>query len=245
MLNKIKNEIKDCNKLLANVPASVFTLFVISLVLMNLLANKELISIGNWLALDCGMLISWLAFFTMDLIARRFGPKASVKMNIIAIFINLFIAVIFILVGMIPGNWSMSYEYPEFAESINTALNGTISGTWYVLMGSTIAFFISGLSHASMHKFISKLVKNDGMKSYLVVSYVSTCVAQFVDNIVFALIVSMNFFSWTFLQCITCALTGMIMELTFEFIFGPAGFKICENWEKNNVGSKYLEDKEV
>ena len=45
---------------------------------MNLLANKTLVQ-TEWIALDGGILISWLSFMCMDIITKHFGPKASNK----------------------------------------------------------------------------------------------------------------------------------------------------------------------
>ncbi|MDO4529019.1 MAG: VUT family protein, partial [Lachnospiraceae bacterium] len=76
---------------------------------------------------------------------------------------------------------------------------------------------------------------------FAVRSYVSTFIGQFVDNMVFALIVSHNFFGWTMTQCVVCALTGAVIELICEVIFSPIGYRISKRWEKNNVGKEYIE----
>ena len=66
-------------------------------------------------------------------------------------------------------------------------------------------------------------------------------IGQFVDNFLFALIVSKVFFGWTLLQCVTCALTGRVMELVCEVIFSPLGYLLVKKMEKNNVGKEYLD----
>lgn len=233
----IQREWQETKALLNSIPAGVMTLFVLALVLMNLTANKELISIGNWLALDCGMLISWVAFFTMDIVVRRFGPKASTKLTLVATAINLFVCLILLLVGSIPNNWAASYMLDgSVNQSINEALDATFSGTWYVLFGSTVAFITSSVTHAASYWTLSKITKKELLKSYI-----STSLGQFVDNMIFALIVSLNFFGWTLLQCITCAVTGMLVELIFELVFAPIGCKITDHWASRNVGKEYLE----
>ena len=242
MKNKIKKEIQDFKILMKNVPASILTLFVLGVVLMNILANKELVSVGSWLALDCGMLISWLAFFTMDVIDRRFGPKAAIKLNFVAVSINLFVAIVLAVVSLIKGNWSAAYNVnEEFMPLVNQALDSTFGGTWYVLFGSTIAFLVSGIVHSIVNWSLTKLLGNSSRKNYLIVSYASTSIAQLVDNLVFAFIVSYVFFGWTLLQCVTCAITGMLMEIFFELLFGPVGYKLTENWRKQGIGNEYLE----
>lgn len=65
-------------------------------------------------------------------------------------------------------------------------------------------------------------------------------IGQFVDNLVFASLVSKIFFGWTWKQVVFCSLAGAIAELLSEVIFSPIGFKVCKKWEKNNVGADYI-----
>lgn len=37
------------------------------------------------------------------------------------------------------------------------------------------------------------------------------------------------------------ALCGMIVELIFQIIFSPIGFKIANRWKKENIGEEYIE----
>ena len=53
----INKEIKEFKLLLRSIPATVVTLFVVSVICMNLLANKTLIQL-DWIALDGGILTS-------------------------------------------------------------------------------------------------------------------------------------------------------------------------------------------
>ena len=112
-------------------------------------------------------------------------------------------------------------------EAANIALDSTISGTWYVLMGSTVAFIASAIVHGLTSTAVSKLFKNkEGLKAYAVCSAFGTSLGQFVDNMMFALIVSLNFFRWNLLQCIMCSLTGMLVEFLLSVIFVPIGHRI-------------------
>ena len=72
-------------------------------------------------------------------------------------------------------------------------------------------------------------------------SYVSTGVVQFVDNLVFAIVVSHTFFGWTWVQVLMCSLTGAVAELLCEVFLSPVGYKVVRGWERENVGSEYLE----
>ena len=244
MKNWIKKEWQEIRGLLAKINPLVMTFFVLSVVAMNLLANKSIDLSwlpGNntadgefgWLALDCGILVSWLAFFAMDNIVRRFGPKASTQMTIVAVFVNLVICGVFLFAGSIDGFWGESYVEVGGA-IINQALDNTISGTWYVLMGSTIAFISSAIVHGLTSNAISKLFKNkETLKAYAFCSFAATSLGQFVDNMIFALIVSLNFFGWNILQCVMCSVTGMVVEFLLSVIFVPIGHKIYKNDKLN------------
>ena len=50
----IKKVMEDYKVLLRSIPAATVSLFFVSVIMMNLLANKELISLP-YLALDCGL----------------------------------------------------------------------------------------------------------------------------------------------------------------------------------------------
>ena len=126
-----KKELVDYKVLLRSVPAVVVALFVLSVVEMNLLANKELF-VTKYLALDCGFTLSWLPFLCMDMICKRFGSKAAMKISVLALGVNLGIAVLFSALSFTPGRWGEYYSYlgtnPGVAGSVNAALNTTIGG---------------------------------------------------------------------------------------------------------------------
>ena len=50
----IKKVMEDYKVLLRSIPSATVSLFIVSVIMMNLLANKELISLP-YLALDCGL----------------------------------------------------------------------------------------------------------------------------------------------------------------------------------------------
>ena len=239
LIKAIRHEIEDCAVLLRNIPSVVMALFVVSIILMNLLANREIITGVPWLALDCGLLVSWMSFLAMDMLTKRFGPKASVKLSLVAVGINLLVCIILFVVSRVPGNWAAFYDFEM--QEVNQALDNTFGGTWYILMGSTIACLVASVVNAVVNSSVGHLCKTDGFGAYMARSYISTLVGQFLDNFVFALIVSHTFFGWTLLQCVTCSLTGCIVELLCEVVFSPIGYRVCKGWDKHHVGKAYLE----
>lgn len=241
MKERIKSEIKEFRLLVKCVPTVLVTLFIISVFSMNLLANKSLNLNISWLALDCGIIVSWFAFLAMDMITARFGPKAATEISLLAIVINLCFSFVFFVGSIIPGTWGESYvEGSEGA--INSALDNTFGGTWYVLVGSTLAFLISAVVNNFINYAIGRAFRKnpDGAAAYFLRTYISTALGQFTDNLVFALAVSHIFFGWSLLQCVTCALTGMLAELACEVVFSFFGYRICCRWKQKGVGEEYI-----
>ena len=238
MISKIKQEYYDTKKLLRNTPPMVMTILCISIILMNLFANKELVNI-SYLALDCGFLLSWISFLCMDMLTKRFGAKAAIKLSLIGILCNLCTCGVFFIIAKVGGNWSEFYNYN--ITEINTAINNTLAGSWYILFGSTVALACGSVVNSIINAAIGKILKNNStFKSYALRSYVSTMIGQFIDNLIFALIVSQVLFGWTLIQCIVCSFVGAIAELLSEVIFSPIGFKVCKKWEKEHVGEDYI-----
>ena len=241
MKEKIKKEFVEFKTLLRSVPAVFLTVFVLSVVVMNLLANKSLDLKADWIALDAGILVSWVTFLTMDVITKHFGMKAANRLSLFAVAINLAVALLFFIVSVIPGVWGESFVDGS-QDVINVALDNTIGGTWYVLLGSTVAFISSAFVNNFVNKSIGVALKNkkDNFWTFALRTYVSTAIGQFVDNLIFAFIVSFNFFGWSPIQCVTCALTGMVAELAFEIVFSHVGYRISKKWKAEGVGNEYF-----
>lgn len=241
-MTKLKRELDELRLLLRSVPTATLMLFVLSVSAMNLAANKSITVPFEGLALDCGILISWFTFLVMDVITKHFGPKAATELSVVAIFFNLSMCLVLFVCSLVPGVWGESYV-PGSEDIINNALNHTFGGTWYVLAGSTVAFLVSSVINNFTNYAVGGAFKKkpDGVAAYLCRTYVSTAVGQFADNLTFALLVSHFFFGWTLLQCVSCAVTGMIAELLCECIFSAFGYKVCEKWKKDGVGKEYLD----
>ncbi|MCI8809277.1 MAG: VUT family protein [Oscillibacter sp.] len=233
----LQREREETELLFRCIPATAVSLLVVSVICMNLLANKTLVQ-TDWIALDGGILTSWLSFMCMDVITKYFGPKASNKIAVLAAAINLLTCLIFYIASIIPSN---ADDY--------TALNTILGGTWFILLGSTIAFLLSAVVNNFLNWTIgSAFQKNpDGKLAFAARTYISTFIGQFVDNFIFAVIVFVGFapifwdgFHWTILQCVMCSLTGAAAELLMEVIFSPFGYRIVNKWKKYRVGQEYL-----
>ena len=237
-MNSLKRTYKESKILLRSIPATVVTLFAVSVVCMNLLANKTLVQL-DWIALDGGILISWLSFMCMDIVTKHFGPKASTIISIHAALINLLTCLVFFVASVIP---STANDYSAF--------DGIFGGTWFVLLGSTAAFLASAVINNILNHTVGLCFKKnpDGKLAYAARTYISTFIGQFLDNLIFSIIVFVFFapifwdgFSWTVLQCTACALTGAIAELIMEILFSPIGYRITKKWKAENIGKEYFD----
>ncbi len=238
-MEKIKALFKETGVLLRSVPSILLTFFVASVILMNLFANKSININLDFVALDAGFFISWISFLFMDILTKRFGPKAATIVSIIALLINLLFSFIFIGISYIPGVWSESYV--EGSEDIiNSALDKTFRGAWFIILGSSVAFIISAIINIILNHLIGKALKKDNFIAFALRSYVSTFIGQFTDNVLFAFIVSHTFFGWSITECIGCALVGAIFELVMEIIFSPLGYRLLRKMDEHNVGIEYL-----
>ena len=240
MTYKLKLFLNEIKVFFRSVPSVIVALTVVAVVGMNILANKSISLPVDWLALDCGIVFSWLVFMTMDIVTRRFGVKAANILSVFALLVNLLVAVILVVSSYIPGIWSQSFV--EGSEGlVNSALDKTFRGEWFVLLGSSVAFIVSAVVNNVLHATFEKLLKNKKRAlAWTVSSYASTFIGQFIDNLLFALIVSLNFFGWSIVQCITCAVTGAVLELLFEIVFSPIGYRVVKRLEDEKVGQEYL-----
>lgn len=223
--------------LFRSIPGAVLTIFSLSVVVMNILANKTIVQL-EYLNVDGGIVISWISFLAMDVVTKHFGPKAATKMCVFALLINTAVSIIFFLIAKVPDP---SGEFKEF--------DNVIGGTWFILVSSSVAFISSGIINNVLNWTVGKLFKKnpDGKLAFFCRSYLSTFIGQFSDNLIFAVLAFIVFgplvagwTSWTIIQCITCSLLGAGLELLMEVIFSPIGYFVSRKWKERHVGEEYL-----
>ena len=111
-MNTLKNEMEDYRILLRSVPSMVISVFILSVVCMNLLAGRELYR-SDYFCINTGLALSWISFLCMDCICKRFGAKASIKISLLAIAVNIISVIMFKLLVMTPGHWAAYYSAPD------------------------------------------------------------------------------------------------------------------------------------
>lgn len=231
-MNKVKNWVKndwqETKVLFRCIPALPFAVLCAALIAMNFLANKAIVS-ESWISLDAGIIVSWIAFLAGDMLVKRFGAKASIKVNVAAIGIQLLAIGLLTLGANLPGYC----DWTEF---------DSIFGAMLWPLGAGTAAFIVGISvNAFISKFVLTRFKDrTTFKSYAFASYVSTMIGQFIDNLGFALLFSV-WQDWCDPRSIWMfAAVGAVVELISQIILSPVGYKIAQGWRKNNVGSEYV-----
>lgn len=240
----MKRLVNNFSSSVKKAPSALVALFVISVVGMNMLANKSIDTNIPWLSLDCGILFSAISFLSMDVITHINGLRCANYVSVFALLISLLVSLLFFVASIIPGVWAEGFTPDGVIDNaINSALNNTFRGTWYVIMGSSIAFLSSSLLNNFLSKTFSKFLKKEGaFSSFAIRSYTSTFIAQMADNLIFAFIVSKVFFGWSYIQCISCACVGALFELFFEIVISPIGFKVYKNWYDERL---VCQDKEL
>ncbi len=233
---------KEYTILLRSIPSMVIAAFVLSVVLMNLLAGRELYR-SDYFCLNCGLALSWVSFLCMDCICKRFGARAAARVSFFAMAVNVFCAILFWLLMQTPGRWAGYYAAndPAVGEMIHAGIDATFAGAWYIVLGSSVALMASSVVNAFANQWIGERSDNGKYSGFALRSLVSTCLAQFVDNFVFSAMVSHVFFGWTWTQVLICSITSMIIELAFEAVFSPLGYRVSKSWEKDNVGESYID----
>lgn len=236
----LNSQKEDYKLLFRNIPSLAITFFFLSVILANLFANKELVSY-KYVALDCGFVFSWAMFLCMDVICKRYGGKASIKVSTVALLVNLAASGLFYLLSLTPGMWGEFYSTESL--EVNRALNATFGGSWYIVLGSGLAFMVSSIVNAVINTLIGGRLISNNFIAFAIRSYASTIIAQFVDNMIFATVVSKVFFGWTWTQVFICSAIGAVCELLGEVLFSHIGYRVVCSWEKDKVGEQYLQKK--
>lgn len=230
----IRHEFEMMVTLLKSVPTALTVLFVLVVIGMNFLSRFSFVSLP-WLALNAGILISWLSFLFMDIVTKHYGARAANKLSILAIVANLTCCLICVIVSHL-GN------YPQ--------LDMIFGGQWSILTASTIAYVISALTNNYTNIYIGGLfTKNpDGKVAYATRSFVSTFLSQVLDNFIFVFLAFVVLpmipgalqVHWTVAQCLGCSVLAAFIEMLSEAIFSPIGYYTVKRWEKNGVGAEYI-----
>lgn len=249
----IKKDWAETKLLFKGLPAVVMSIYTLMVVLMNILASTELISLTsssglNWFALDAGIFVSWVMFLLGDMIVKRFGAKAAIKVAIFGMLVNLGFCLMVTIIAAIMEAFGSGLvylgDYVLHGFSLKAEnFDGGVATAWHIILGSALAFAVASIIDALIHKMIKATFKKnpDGIAAHIASAWGSTAVSQFVDNMIFAFTVSIWIFGWSPLAAVMCAVTGMIVELLCQALFTPFGYMIAKKWTKEGIGQEYID----
>lgn len=236
MISKIKALIEDYKVLLRSVPALVTVTFCVGTLAMNLAAAKVIFNLGV-VAGTGGIVLSWLPFLCMDTVAKRWGARASILLNILSSVCNILVTIFLAIVAAIPTE----QDYSTF--------NAAFGAVWFIVLSSNVAFILSGVANSLLNVTIGKLFKNgtSGIE-FFTRSAISTFIGQLIDNFLFMWLLyglfapiywGMESMSvWT---CLGTGVLGGLLELVCELVLTPIGYKIVKSWESHKVGQEYID----
>lgn len=220
--------------LLRSVPTAVTVVFCLAVIVMNFLSRITLVSLP-WLALNAGILVSWVAFLFMDVITKHYGAWAGNLLSILAICANLLCCLVCFVISRI-------WHHPS--------LDMILGGQWSILLASTIAYVISALTNNYTNIFIGRrfTANPDGRLAFAVRSFVSTFLSQILDNFLFVFLAFVVLcripgafpVQWTVPQCVGASVLCALFELLTEMVFAPLGYHISRRWKQQGVGEEYL-----
>lgn len=234
------NEVKVSQVLFRNVPGIVLSLFLLSTVLMNLLASVALVN-TSWIALDAGIFVSFVGFFLLDMIVKRFGAKAAIRVTVLGFIINLAVAGLLTLVAVIANASGQYYPLADYATLTQ----------WWIIGASAAAYLVSGIANSLIHELILKRFKKnkEGIVAHATSAWVSTFFGQMFDNLLFGLLFTFpasmiglwGMEPMSLLGLVGFALAGGIVELLCQVLFTSYGYKVAEGWRAKGVGQEYLD----
>ena len=240
LIELLKNEIKVSKVLFRSVPGIVMSLYLLSTVLMNLLASVAIVN-TSWLALDAGIFVAFIGFLLMDMIVKRFGAKAAIRMTVLGFLINIGTAILFTVVAFIAKASGQYYPLSDYATLTQ----------WWIIGASATAFLVSGILDAVVHHVILKAFKKnkEGIVAHAASAWGSTFLGQFIDNLLFGLLFTFpasmiglwGMTPMTLLALFGFALAGGVVELVCQVILTPWGYKVAESWRARKVGQEYLD----
>lgn len=241
MIEKLKKEWEETKVLFKCMPTVPFAFLVSCLIAMNFLANRGG-AIGP-VAFDCGVIVSWVVFLASDMLVKRFGAKASIKINAAALVLELVSVGLMALGAMIP--FAM-YGATEEESAVFTAI--FVAAPWPLFAGAAAALIANVVNSLLSKAILLKFKNRTSGVAYVTASWISTSFGQFCDNFLFGFFFSMwqPWFPYygtakAILALIPMAAVGMILELIGQMIFSPVGFKIAENWRRKGVGQEYVD----
>lgn len=153
------------------VMAGVIAAYFVGTITQNILAIKTF-EFHGVSTVAGGVLLTWLAFASGDIITEILGRRAAIRCILIGAATNLLFCGICAIAVALPGN------NPYVAECYALVLGNT----WRISLASAIAYIGGGYVNTII---MDNLHKRDGVKGYSFRAILSTIIGQLVDDYAF------------------------------------------------------------
>ena len=124
---------------------------VSAMLLMNILASKCLFSF-RFLAIDAGILVSWIAFAASDAVLQIYGKRAADRLALTGSIFGFIGAAVLLLAVQIPGVWRVG----NISEEAANAIDFVVGSTFFTVLASSFAVFCGMILNNLLHFIILK-----------------------------------------------------------------------------------------
>lgn len=200
---------------------------VSAMLLMNILASKCLFSF-RFLAIDAGIIVSWIAFAASDAVLQIYGKRAADRLALTGSIFGFIGAAVLLLAVQIPGIWRVG----NISEEAANAIDFVVGSTFFTVLASSFAVFCGMLLNNLLHFIILKRQRSSGFNDFCIASGVSTFFSQLVENFIFSCLICFTLFDWTLFQCAGAAVVGAVLESMVVLVFIPVLFFMIRKAKK-------------
>jgi uncharacterized integral membrane protein (TIGR00697 family) len=187
-----------------NVQQYLYAAYCVGLVLMNILASKQMdIYIFT---INLGLFISPIVFIILDVQSEVFGYKSAKALITAGLVVNIAVAVIYFLAIKIPP--SVNFVNQD-------AFRAVLGSTVRITVASVTAYYIGSLINSK----VMVAMKRKYEKHLFVRAITSTIAGQAVDNAVFMTLAFAGVLPAA--AIITMVIGGTFIETMYEVVFYP------------------------
>lgn len=186
-------------------------IFAVVLVLSNISASNTFY-INSFISLSAAELLFPITYILNDLMTEFFGAKATTKVVVISLALNLFASVFLFVSTLVPSNYS---EY-------NTVFGHITSGVVGITFASITAFGVGSILNAVIMDKMKKRDTSGKSGKFFLRSFLSSVAAEVIDSLIFiSLCCAFAPEFYSFERLLSFVLTISAIKLAVEVILFP------------------------
>jgi uncharacterized integral membrane protein (TIGR00697 family) len=208
---------------------TITAVFVAILLISNIASSAKILDwgvslLGLRLAFDAGTLLFPISYVFGDVLTEVYGYQCSRKVIWTGFGLAALMAVVFWLVGRLPGE--AEWETYAGQEAYDAILGGVSSGG--IIVASLMAYFAGEFSNSYV---MAKMKIATGGRWLWTRTIGSTLVGEGVDTVLFVVIASVfGVFPWSI--AVTLIVTNYIFKVGVEVLMTPATYRIVNGLKR-------------